>query len=160
MKKIILATILYTGLLIAQVFFASLIAPFNTVNIISIALLSLFFTRDFEKTFLSALALGFLNDYISHAPFVGVGSAGYASALFVIIMLRTTIITNENHISFFFLSIIFNAVYYGIEIVRSFRFSISIFQEALFAVIMNALLAFAVYSIIRFFERQMRRRFM
>lgn len=160
MKRIISNIVLYILLALIQVFFVALIAPFNAINIISVYLALIFWASDFEKAFFAAMVLGVMSDFITHAPFLGIGSVEFALALFIIFILRTTIITNENRISLFFLSIVFNSVYYGIEIVRNFRFSTSILEETIFAIIINSMLAFAVYAIIRFFGHQINRRFM
>lgn len=160
MKSIISNIVLYIFLILAQVFFAALIAPFNTINIIPLSIVLIFWANDFEKAFLAAMILGIMGDFIIRAPFLGIGSAELALALLLIVILRAAIITNENRISLFFLSIVFNAVYYGIEIARGLHFSAAILEEAIFAVIINSILAFAVYAVICFFERQIHKRFM
>ena len=159
MKSFILNSALYIFLILSQVFFTALIAPFNTINIISAYLVLLFWTDDFEKVFLAALVLGVMSDFVNRAPFLGIGGVEFSFALLSIVVLRYTIITSENRISLFFLSMVFNAVYYAIEIARNFHFSAAILEEALFEIIINSILTFAAYVFIDFFTSQVRKDF-
>jgi hypothetical protein len=83
----------------------------------------------------------------------------FALALLLIVVLRATIITSENPVSLFFLSIIFNTVYYAVEIARNFHFSATILEEALFEIIINSILTFAAYVFIDFFTNHVRKHF-
>jgi hypothetical protein len=156
-----LFTLLVT--IILNVVAHSLQPPLNLVEFVNITLLLFFFFFGISgRTLLAVIFLGIFKDALANY-FLGTMSLIYIFSFIIIIALRNTLFTHQTQISWFFLIVIFNIIYwFGLFLffLNKLVFSFLIFQEVLISIMFTSLLTFSVCLCIQFIQNQYKKKFL
>jgi cell shape-determining protein MreD len=158
MLRLFKQLLIFFAILYLHFFVSSLLPPFNLLEIINITLLLALVFWGFDKTVLLAILLGLFKDY-GQGLNLGISSLIYLAALATAQLVRNTLLTHQNFVSVFLLSLLFNFIYFLSFILRELEFNLIIIQELVVSLIINASLTFLIFFFIKWAQEQFRKRF-